>query len=134
MVEQRTHNPLVIGSSPVRPTIQHLETSMEIIKVKEQTQIFGKYECLSRDQLLQLIDKSLAILPKECRASATFGIEEYHEEYDSNTYVAFFISWMRPETDKEIAARKKDQDALKLQVSKNEKAEYERLRKKFEAK
>lgn len=93
--------------------------------------ILGRYQSLSRDQMIEAMDQAIAAIPETSRASARFeiGIENY--PYDEGDYPQLFIQYLRPETDEEEAAREATEARSRTESEEREKADFERLSAKF---
>ena len=92
----------------------------------------GTYEDRTRDQMIKLMDGHINSLPEDQRASATFGVKEYSYPYESTTYHALFMYFNRLETDEEERARMTAEATMQRRQEARERAEYERLKKKFD--
>lgn len=102
--------------------------------VKVSDNIIGRYDTYTLDELVHILNTNVNRVPEELRHTVKFEIEMYSEQYDPNEYPYMFMHYERPETDAEYNFRlKNEENSAHLQAIRD-KAEYERLRKQFEAK
>ena len=71
-----------------------------------------------------------AVLP-EFKNTIKFKIEKYSEPYDSSDYAGMFMIYKDYETEAEMQKRLEQEQVMKDAQEKRERAEYERLSKKF---
>lgn len=99
--------------------------------IRGSERVVDRHSEYTRDELVALLDAEIAKLPEDQRASATFEIDEYGYNYDDTTYHALFMKWDRPETDEEEAKREASEAQQAAWRAMAERAEFERLKKKF---
>ena len=98
-----------------------------------------KYDSIpiSTDRILPDFAKSLEDITKKIvemggsPESASVEIEKYFLEWDQNEYSRLIVSYKRPETDLELTQRVESERSYTEQAEVRDRAEYERLSKKF---
>ena len=100
---------------------------------QDSSKVMSRYEEHTRDELVQLLDKKIAELPDDQRASVRFEIDEHGYAYNGATYHALFMKWSRPETDDEEQKREVREANRKAQQEARDLAEFQRLKKQFGA-
>lgn len=98
----------------------------------KQVEMFGRFDSFTREQLIQELDSNLKLLSPEEAKTATFCIEEIHEEYNPEPRIKFVMEYKTLENDKEYQNRITQEKQYFEQANKQERATYEALRKKFE--
>lgn len=91
----------------------------------ERIDVISRYDLYTRDALVAVLDREIAGLPEEVRASVMFEIDMDSEPYDPSQYPRLFMTWQRPETDAEMEARYQQANLRLL----HERREFERLQK-----
>jgi hypothetical protein len=99
--------------------------------VRANDEVLGRYDSRTRDEMVAMLDESIAALPEACRASSRFKIDIETYAYDSGEYPKLFIEYERPETDEEQAKRETLEATYASQATARDKAEFERLSKLF---
>lgn len=101
--------------------------------VKVSDNLVGRYDTYTLDELVRVLNANANRVPEEFRHTVKFEIEMYSEQYDPNEYPYLFMHYERPETDAEYGFRVKNEENSTRLREARDKAEYERLRKQFEA-
>lgn len=99
--------------------------------VEEFIEVCPTYYSYNRDEFVSLIDNILTQVPEAARAAARFSVVQEPIPYTDDERADLRCVYQRPETDAELAAR---QVKFELDTGKQlarEKAEFERLSKKF---
>ena len=99
--------------------------------IEDSSQIMQRHSAWTRDEMVARLDEEINNLPEDQRASVTFDIDEYGYPYDTNTYYALFMTWLRPENDEEEKKREAEEAARVIARDTRERAEFERLKKHF---
>ncbi len=100
---------------------------VRVLKAERSSEAFGPIGLLEHQQWLEvLIDQ----IPSEFHDSATIRYETF-DNYGCDD-VEVTIEYRRPETDAEYAFRLALEDQRKEEVAQRERAEFERLKKKFQ--
>lgn len=99
--------------------------------VNDCKELAGQYDTYTRDELLALMDESIASLPEISRASASFSVIVMTYPYDSADYPRFCMTYQRPETEIEEKKRLADEEKGRIRQEESERAAYERLKAKF---
>lgn len=95
-------------------------------------QVFGRHDGpYTRGQLIAFLDEHLEVLSEDERKTAKFEMDEYGYAYDDNTYHAVFMRYQRLETDEEEQKREAEEAHYSIVQLARERAEFERLLKKF---
>ena len=108
---------------------------MKKIQVTETVDVVNQYGTYTLPELLEQINRAVQRVPDACQASVKFEVvhdEEWHQ-YDPNPShrATLKLSYSRLETDEELAARKAIHTKRNKEDEDRERAEFERLRKKF---
>jgi len=102
--------------------------------VKVSDTVVDRYDTFTLDELTSYLKSCTERVPVELRHSVRFEIDMYSERYDPDEYPKLFMHYDRPETDAEYNFRLKNEEISAHLRAIRDKAEYERLRKQFEAK
>lgn len=98
---------------------------------EERDDVISRYDQYTRDELIAELDLKINALPEELRASVRFEVDMDHSPYDPSEYPRLFMTWKRPETDREMNARIKRAKQLLLTQEERELQEFKRLQKKY---
>jgi hypothetical protein len=94
-------------------------------------QLFGAYESIIPETLIAKREEIKATLPENLQSTVHFEIDSHSYAYDSNTYYSVCMKWQEYETDDEYNARVKQETTFMVDKEKRERAEFERLKKKY---
>lgn len=93
--------------------------------------VLDRYSPLSRDEMVEMMDRALAALPEGSRAGARFEVDLVSYPYDSSDYPKLLVKFERLETDAEEAKREAEEARMAALREERERAEFERLSAKF---
>lgn len=105
--------------------------SRNMVKVSDT--VIDRYDTYTLDELTSYLKSCTERVPVELRHTVRFEIDMYSEMYYAEEYPTLFMHYDRPETDVEYDFRLKNEENAAQLRSVRDKAEYERLRKQFEA-
>lgn len=88
-------------------------------------------QMFSADELKALIDYEVNEVLPEFRKDVRFEVQKYSEMYDTSEYVALFVLYKDYETEAEMQERFGQEQVMKDAQEQRDRAEYERLSKKF---
>lgn len=105
-----------------------------VVLVTQRREIWGSSFPKTKEQLLILIEEAIASIPVELRDNITYEIETASGYYEDGESPSLYIRWLRPEFEDETRNRLMTEEVTRKQRELYDKAQYELLKKKFEAK
>lgn len=99
--------------------------------VSRSERIYSQYETVDPNDLIKRRDALAAKLPAELAKLIIFEIDTETYAYDPNEYHGLYMKWQDHETDAEYKKRTKQEAERKEAQDKRDRAEFERLSKKF---
>lgn len=100
------------------------------------SQLDGGTYCVYLDEFIENLTAALNAIPEEFRESATVTMECYGQYANANLEIAYSVDEPKEESDKRLAKKRAAEAIAKRRkiklAAQHEKAEYERLKAKFE--
>ncbi len=112
----------------IKESVGHLGRATTIVQIAD-LDVDGEDSRLSLVDTIARLQKILEDIPEEFRATARLNIRAYGDYASASSSITF----ERPETDEELAARRSWLKSLDDESERRDRREFQRLKQKFEA-